>query len=87
MGMFISTEGRNKTTLVPNDKALSEFEGVKQMVAECKYLYSLDETRSIHVDADASPEVYGGLVYHIDNNGEKQIVMVIFGSFDKVQSK
>jgi len=79
--------GKNLQVITVSPESTDEFNKIKEMVADCRDLYPLNEDRVISVDADASPYGYGGLVYHIDDYGEKQIILVVSGSFDKVQSK
>ena len=79
--------GKSLQVVTVSTESTDEFGKTKDMVADCKDLYPLSENRVVSVDADASPYGYGGLVYHIDDYGEKQTILVVSGSFDKVQSK
>ena len=50
-------------------------------------LYFIDHSRPIYVNTDASLKGWGGILYQLDDNGNKLICGIKSGSWNKVQAK
>jgi RNase H-like domain found in reverse transcriptase/Reverse transcriptase (RNA-dependent DNA polymerase) len=63
------------------------FEEVKLYCSNPVNLYYVDYSRPIYVNTDASLKGWGGILYQLDDNGNKQICGIKSGSWNKVQAK
>jgi hypothetical protein len=76
---------RTKIQWTPELTAL--FEEVKVYCSNPVNLYYIDPSRPVLVNTDASLKGWGGIVYQLDDEGNKRICGIKSGSWNKVQAK
>ena len=76
---------RTKIQWTPELTAL--FEEVKVYCSNPVNLYYIDPSRPVFVNTDASLKGWGGIVYQLDDEGNKRICGIKSGSWNKVQAK
>ncbi len=64
----------------------SAFEQLKTAIIESKALTTIDYTKPIFINSDASNLGYGAILYQLDPDGHKQICRILSGKFSKTQS-
>jgi hypothetical protein len=63
------------------------FEEIKEFCSNPVQLHYIDYNRPIYVNTDASLKGWGGIVYQLDDDGNKLICGIKSGSWNKVQAK
>ena len=79
------TENPPKLNWTP--ERIQAFEDLKSAVANSMKLHFFDSKKEIYMAADGSNDGWGAILFHLNDNGEKQIFAIASGSFNATERK